>query len=59
MLSVVSVVLDGPEAARSQPVTTERVVELHCVLPLRALLLPLSFNLLLVLLCAGHAVLTR
>lgn len=59
VLTVLSLVLDAPEALERQPVPTERLVERLCRLPVRAVMLPLSFNLLLVLLCAGHAFLTR
>ena len=51
--------LDRPEAVERMPVVTEKHVELHCRLPLRGLVIPLAYNLLLVLLCAGHGFLTR
>ena len=54
-----SLVLDRPEAVERMPVVTEKHVELHCRLPLRGLVIPLAYNLLLVLLCAGHGFLTR
>ena len=56
---MVSLVLDRPEAVERMPVVTEKHVELHCRLPLRGLVIPLAYNLLLVLLCAGHGFLTR
>ncbi len=59
VLSTLSMILDPPEALERMPVPTEKLVELYCHLPIRALSIPLSFNLLLVILCAGHGFLTR
>ena len=41
------------------PVLTEQFVELLCVLPLQNLVIPLSYNLFLLLLCAVFGFLTR
>ena len=48
-----------PVSAHRMQVLTTRHVELLCELPLEDIMLCLSYNLLLVLLCAGHAFLTR
>lgn len=51
--------LKPPEARLRQQVGTRREVELICDLPTPLLLFCLGYNLLLVLLCAVHAFLTR
>lgn len=52
-------VYDPPDAIIQMPVRTEPHVELLCSLPLINLLTPLSFNLLLLILCAIYGFLTR
>ncbi len=59
ILTLISVLLHPARAELNMPVPTQKLVELHCDQPIRALLIPLSFNLLLVLLCAGNAFFTR
>ena len=52
-------VLSAPDAFTQMPVPTARYVELLCDLPLYNLVIPLSYNLLLLLLCAIYGFLTR
>ena len=52
-------VISTPRAFIQMPVPTERYVELLCDLPLYNLVVPLSYNLLLLLLCAIFGFLTR
>ena len=59
MLTTVAVTLLPPGALLKMPIPTERFVELLCVLPLQNLLIPLCFNLLLLVLCAIFGFLTR
>ena len=47
------------EAKLSMPVRTEKYVELYCEQELLGLLIPLSYNLLLLLICTTFAFLTR
>ncbi len=58
-LSIASFILHPTVAKMTMPVTTEKHVELHCQMTLINLTLPLSFNLLLLLLCAIFGFLTR
>ncbi|KAI0229622.1 Metabotropic glutamate receptor 5 [Lamellibrachia satsuma] len=58
-LSVGTAVFFPPTARLNMPVVTEKYVELQCDLQLEALLIPLSFNILLLLLCAVFGFLTR
>ena len=44
VLSTLSMILDPPEALERMPVSTDRLVELYCNLPIRALSIPLSFQ---------------
>ncbi len=48
-----------PEARLRMQVLTEKHVELYCYLPLEGLLIPLAYNLILILLCATYGFLTR
>ena len=48
-----------PEVRLRMKVPTEKHVELFCSLPLEGFLAPLSYNLLLILLCAIYGFLTR
>ena len=48
-----------PEARLRMQVLTEKHVELYCYLPLEGLLVPLAYNLILILLCAIYGFLTR
>ncbi len=48
-----------PEAKLRMQVLTEKHVELYCYLPLEGLLVPLAYNLILILLCATYGFLTR
>ena len=54
-----SAILAPPEPLLRQQVSTERYVEVLCSLPLSGLLPPLSFNLLIILMCAVYGFLTR
>ena len=49
---VLGAVMNNPGAMPYMPVETERYVELLCNMPLISLVIPLSFNLLLLLLCS-------
>ena len=52
-------ILSPPRAFIQMPVPTEEYVELLCDLPLYNLLVPVSYNLLVLLLCAVYGFLTR
>ena len=52
-------VLHNPGAIFFQPVRTTEYVELLCNMPLMSLVIPLSFNISLLLLCAVFGFLTR
>ncbi len=58
-MSTFTLLFYPPRAQLNTPVVTERYVELQCDLQLEALLIPLSFNILLLLLCAVFGFLTR
>ncbi len=59
VLVCVVLVLFTPGALVRMPVPTEKLTELFCDLPLMVLIIPLSYNLLLLLLCAIYGFLTR
>ena len=59
MITSVLIWLGPPEAVLQMPVVTSRHVELTCGLSMYNLLLPLSFNIFLLLLCAVFGFLTR
>ena len=59
VLLVATAFLVPPEARLEMPVRTEKLVELSCYLPLRALLLPILYNIAIILLCAVHGFTTR
>ncbi|CAH1780395.1 unnamed protein product [Owenia fusiformis] len=48
-----------PVVTRNQPVLTEKFVELLCWIPLESLIVPLVYNLVLIILCAIHGFKTR
>ncbi len=48
-----------PKPKLRQPVLTEKYVELYCHVTLEGLLIPLAYNLLLIILCAVYGFLTR
>ena len=52
-------VIDNPDASLVMPVRTEKSVELLCEMTMINLLLPLSYNLLMLFLCAIFGFLTR
>ncbi len=54
-----SIVLSPSRSGLQQPVLTEKLVELYCDLHVNAFLVPLCYNLILILLCAAHGFLTR
>ena len=56
---VILSVIYTPRAVLNMPVVTVKLVELTCYLPLISLLIPLGFNLLLLLLCTIFGFLTR
>ena len=58
-LSCCSEILDPTEAVEKMPIETQPYLELYCKLELRALLIPLVYNLVIILLCAVHGFLTR
>ena len=58
-MSIVTAVFFRPKARLNMPVVTEKYVELQCHLQLEALLIPLAFNILLLILCAVFGFLTR
>ena len=58
-LSVVSEMFDPSEVMEKMPIETQPYLELYCKLELRALLIPLVYNLFIILLCAVHGFLTR
>ena len=55
----VTAFLTPPQARLEMPVRTEKLVELSCYLPIRALLFPMLFNIGVILLCAVHGFTTR
>ena len=59
LISVFTMIIAPAEAKLRMQVPTEKHVELFCDLPLEGLLIPLSYNLLLILLCALYGFLTR
>ena len=59
VLCITGFVLNVPMATRNMPVTTEKFVELLCNISIVNILLPLSFNFILLLLCAVFGFLTR
>jgi hypothetical protein len=48
-----------PTVVSKMPIPTEKYAELFCQLPLEGLLIPLSYNLLLILCCGTYGYLTR
>ena len=58
-LSSCSEILDPTEAVKDMPIETQPYLELYCKLELRALLIPLVYNLVIILLCAVHGFLIR
>ena len=58
-LSCCSEILDPTAALEKMPIETQPYLELYCKLELRALLIPLVYNLVIILLCAVHGFLTR
>ena len=58
-LNCCSEILDPTEAVETMPIETQPYLELYCKLELRALLIPLVYNLVVILLCAVHGFLTR
>ena len=56
---MIAVLITPPEAQQRMPVSTIQRVELQCKLPLQNLLIPLSYNIILLLLCAIFGFLTR
>ena len=58
-LSICSEILNPTEAVKKMPIDTKPYLELYCKLQLRALLIPLVYNLVIILLCAVHGFLTR
>ena len=59
VLLLVIITTIPPSAKLRQQVPVEKHVELFCEFPLVGLLAPLSYNLLLILLCAVNGFLTR
>ncbi|CAH1781860.1 unnamed protein product [Owenia fusiformis] len=59
VISFITAVITPPEIGLSMPLITEKYVELSCDMPLSSLLTSLSYNILLVLLCAFYAFKTR
>ncbi len=59
MICVVTAILVPPTARLRMHVPTEKRVELLCDLPAQGLLIPLSYNLILIILCACFGFLTR
>ena len=59
IISVISLYLDTPDTKLQMPVPSKKLVELSCVLPIRAPILPVTFNLLLIVSRAVHGFLTK
>ncbi len=59
MLTLTSMMIWPPTVKLRQQVATEKHVELFCSLPLEGFLIPLSYNLILIVLCALYGFLTR
>lgn len=58
-LTTVTGILVPPVARLQMQIPTEKHVELFCDLPLEGLLIPLAYNLTLIILCAVYGFLTR
>ncbi len=59
ILSIVGEMVSPAQATLRMPVKTEKYVELHCNMPLEGLLIPLSYNLFIIVLCSVYGFLTR
>ena len=52
-------VISAPVPTLQMPIPTKRLVELYCAMPLEVFMIPIIYNIVLILLCALHGFLTR
>ena len=52
-------VTSAPVPTLQMPIPTKRLVELYCAMPLEIFMVPIIYNIVLILLCALHGFLTR
>ena len=54
LVSIITIILSPPDVDLRMPVTTEKYVEMMCYLPISSLIVPLAYNLALILCCSFY-----